>query len=57
MILLLSLVSFISAASATPLNLLIMETEPKNHWATGFARLSLVSSIGATVGYAMSWSG
>jgi MFS family permease len=53
-VLLFSLVSFISAASATPLNLLIMETEPKNHWATGFARLSLVSSIGATVGYAMS---
>ena len=49
-----SLISFISAASATPLNLLIMETEPKNRWATGFARLSLVTSIGAILGYVLS---
>lgn len=49
-----SLVSFISAASATPLNLLIMESEPKNRWATGFARLSLMSSIGSILGYILS---
>jgi MFS family permease len=49
-----SLVSFISAASATPLNLLIMETEPKNRWATGFARLSLMASVGAILGYVLS---
>lgn len=48
------LVSFISAASATPLNLLIMETEPKNRWATGFARLSLASSVGSILGYVLS---
>lgn len=46
-----SLVSFISAASATPLNLLIMETESKNRWAVGFARLSLMGSLGSTIGY------
>jgi MFS family permease len=48
------LVSFISAASATPLNLLIMETEPKNRWAAGFARLSLASSVGSILGYVLS---
>jgi len=53
-ILVYSLVSFISAASATPLNLLIMETEPKNRWASGFARLSLVASLGSTIGYVVS---
>ena len=49
-----SLVSFISAASATPLNLLIMETETKSRWATGFARLSLMSSVGSILGYVLS---
>ena len=49
-----ALVSFISSASATPLNLLIMETETKNRWATGFARLSLVASIGTILGYVLS---
>jgi MFS family permease len=53
-ILVYSLVSFISAASATPLNLLIMETESKNRWASGFARLSLVASLGSTIGYVVS---
>jgi MFS family permease len=45
-----SVFSFISAASPTPLNLLIMETEPKNKWADSFAKLSLASGIGNTVG-------
>lgn len=53
-ILVYSLVSFISAASATPLNLLIMESEQKNRWATGFARLSLMASVGSTIGYVIS---
>jgi MFS family permease len=48
-----SLVSFISAASATPLNLLIMESEQKSRWASGFARLSLMSSVGSTIGYVL----
>ncbi len=49
-----SLVSFISAASATPLNLLIMETETKSRWASGFARLSLMSTVGSILGYVVS---
>jgi len=48
--LLYSLFSLVSSAAATPLNLLIMETEPKSRWTSGFARFSMVSSIGVTVG-------
>jgi MFS family permease len=43
-------ISFVSVASATPLNLLIMETEQKAKWAHAFARLSLVISAGDVVG-------
>jgi MFS family permease len=46
--------SFTSAASTTPLNLLIMETERKQKWATAFARFSMVTSIGQTVGLILS---
>jgi MFS family permease len=49
-----SIISFVSVASATPLNLLIMETEPKSKWATAFARLSMVSSIGNVAGLLLS---
>jgi MFS family permease len=51
--------SFISAASATPLNLLIMETQTKSKWATGFARFSMMSSVGTTLGLVLSavWTG
>jgi len=53
-----ALLSFATAASATPLNLLIMETEPKQKWATAFASFSMISSIGQTVGLllSMAWS-
>ena len=43
-------ISFVSLASATPLNLLIMETEHKSRWAWAFARLSLISSMGNVFG-------
>ncbi|MCW4046988.1 MAG: MFS transporter [Candidatus Bathyarchaeota archaeon] len=46
--------SFVTTASATPLNLLIMETERKQKWATAFARFSMVTSIGQTVGLVIS---
>jgi MFS family permease len=49
-----SIISFVSLASATPLNLLIMETEPKSRWAGAFAKLSLVSSLGNVVGLMVS---
>jgi len=46
--------SFTTSASTTPLNLLIMETERKQKWATAFARFSMVTSIGQTVGLLLS---
>ena len=46
--------SFITSASTTPLNLLVMETERKQKWATAFARFSMVTSIGQTVGLLLS---
>ena len=52
--LLYALFSLLSSASATPLNLLIMETEPKSKWALAFARFSMVSSIGVTIGLFLS---
>jgi MFS family permease len=53
-----SIFSFVSVASATPLNLLIMETEEKGRWAGAFARLSMVSSVGNVGGLILStlWS-
>jgi MFS family permease len=47
-------ISFVSVASATPLNLLIMETEQKPRWANAFAKLSMVSSIGNVAGLLIS---
>jgi MFS family permease len=49
-----AVIGFVSVASATPLNLLIMETEHKSKWATTFARLSMVSSVGNVVGLLLS---
>lgn len=49
-----SVVSFVSFASATPLNLLIMETEQKSKWPSTFARLSMVSSVGNVAGLLLS---
>lgn len=47
-------ISFVSFASATPLNLLIMETEQKSRWAGAFAKLSMVSSVGNVAGLIVS---
>ena len=49
-----SLFSLLSATSVTPLNLLIMETSPKARWASAFARFSMISSLGVTVGLLLS---
>ena len=49
-ILVYSAFSFLSSAFATPLNLLIMETQPKASWASAFARFSMISSVGTTLG-------
>jgi MFS family permease len=45
-----SIFSLVSSAAATPLNMLIMETQPKSRWALVFARLSMMSSVGVVVG-------
>lgn len=42
--------SLLSSAAATPLNLLIMETQPKSRWTSTFARFSMISSVGVTIG-------
>jgi MFS family permease len=53
-----ALFSLVSSASATPANLLIMETQRKSHWASAFARFSMVSSVGTTMGLLLgiAWS-
>jgi len=45
-----ALFSLVSSAAATPANLLIMETQRKSRWASAFARFSMVSSVGTTLG-------
>jgi MFS family permease len=56
--LLYSLFSFITAAVTTPLNLLVMETNPKKNWSTAFAWFSMIISIGQACGLFLSmvWS-
>jgi len=56
--LLYALFSFVTTAVTTPLNLLVMETNPKNKWSTAFAWFSMVTSIGQTSGLVLStvWS-
>lgn len=53
-----ALFSFATTASTTPLNLLVMETERKSKWASAFAKFSMFSSIGQTIGLllGMMWS-
>ena len=53
-ILLYSVFSFLSSAYATPLNLLIMESQPKSSWASAFARFSMISGVGVTLGLLLS---
>lgn len=45
-----ALFSFSTTASTTPLNLLVMETERKTKWASAFAKFSMISSVGQTLG-------
>ncbi|WP_449462082.1 MFS transporter [Tardisphaera miroshnichenkoae] len=43
-------IGFFSAASSTPLNLLIMETAEKQRWPSAFSLLNLLASAGTTAG-------
>jgi MFS family permease len=45
-----AVISLVSSASATPLNLLIMSTERKSKWTAAFAEYSMFSSVGVTLG-------
>ncbi len=49
-ILVYSIISFVSAASATPLNLLVMENGAKKIWAHDFAKLQMFIGIGVSIG-------
>lgn len=49
-ILLFGVLSLFTAALATPLSLLVMETIEKRFWASGFSKLQMLSSIGGSIG-------
>jgi MFS family permease len=55
--LLYALFSFATTAATTPLNLLVMETEKKTKWASAFARFSMFSSVGQTLGLVLGMVG
>ncbi len=43
--------SFMVAANATPINLLVMETGPRERWAESFSKLQMLMSIGGMAGF------
>jgi MFS family permease len=43
-----------ASASATPYNLLIMETQPKSSWASAFAIFSMIGTLGNVIGLLLS---
>jgi MFS family permease len=49
-----SIFGLFAAASATPFNLLIMETEPKNKWSSAFAIFSMIGTLGNVLGLLLS---
>ena len=52
--LLYSIFDLLSSASATPFNLLIMETQPKQSWSSAFAKISMIGTIGNVFGLVLS---
>jgi len=56
--LLYGLFSFVTTAETTPLNLLVMETSPKQQWSSAFAWFSMLTSIGNGIGLVLgsAWS-
>jgi len=49
-----SIFGLFASASATPYNLLIMETQPKNKWAAAFAKFSMIGTLGNVFGLLLS---
>lgn len=50
-----SLIAFIGAATAAPMNLLVMETGNRGRWAHNFSLLQMLAGLGATIGLLASW--
>lgn len=49
-----SVFALFATASATPYNLLIMETQPKSSWASAFATFSMIGTLGNVLGLLLS---
>ncbi len=49
-ILIYGLMSFMVAANATPINLLVMESNDESAWEKSFSKLQMLSSLGGTLG-------
>lgn len=45
------ILTFFVIANSMPFNLLVMETNPKEKWASGFSRLQMFSTIGVVLGF------
>jgi MFS family permease len=54
-ILIYALYSFLITANAAPLNLLVMETSPKDLWSRVFSKLQLAGSVGGSIGFAFAF--
>ncbi len=48
-----SMLTFLVIANSMPLNMLIMETNPKDRWGNGFSRLQMLSTVGVVFGYVL----
>lgn len=49
-------IAFVGAASAAPINLLVMETGEKDRWAHNFSILQMISGLGTTIGLLVAWA-
>ena len=45
------ILTFVTIANSMPLNMLVMETNPKDRWGHGFSRLQMLSTVGVVFGY------
>ena len=50
-----ALISLVLVANATPINLLVMDNNPKKAWPEKFSRLQMISSLGGTFGLLFSF--
>lgn len=54
-----ALITFVSAATAAPINLMVMETGIKSRWPANFAALQTIAAVGTTlglvIGFVLAW--